>query len=95
MSAFQHNRFLGIEALQADGAGNIFTLHNEWFIIIIDFTVLFIIDNIVLTTWVDKNVRVLILISFYWGYWRITRVFISFQAVYEYYVDRNEYTGKD
>lgn len=29
MSAFQHNRFLGIEALQADGAGNIFTLHNE------------------------------------------------------------------
>jgi hypothetical protein len=95
VAAFQHNRFLGIEMLQANRAGNVFTLDDKRFVSLIDFTVLFVIDDFVLITWIDPDIRILILIDFYWGYWRVSRISPFSQAVNKGDVDRDENTDKD
>jgi hypothetical protein len=95
VTAFQHYRFLGFEMLQANRAGNVFTLDDKRFVSLIDFTVLFVIDDFVLITWIDPDIRILILIDFYWGYWRVSRISPFSQAVNKGDVDRDENTDKD
>ena len=95
VAAFQHYRFLGIEMLQANRASNVFTLNHKRFISLVDFTVLFVIDDFVLITWIDPDIRILILIDVYGGYCRVSRISPFSQAVDKGDVDRYENTNKD
>ena len=95
MPAFQHYRILSFEIFQADSAGDILTLNEERFIGLIDLTLHFVINNVVLITLIDPHIRILILIDLSRGDWRVGRIPTLFQKIDKEYVDWNEDRNKD